>query len=120
MARTRRSPWLRPVATLAVAACAAACAATAAVGPRGEIPAPLRRLVLVPDHPQISPVEFDHARHADPRAMGRDVACADCHHEIAGRADAVPAACGTCHEFAYLRPPVDESAPHDHSLPPDL
>jgi len=95
---------------------AVACAGAA----RTRLPPALARLTLVEGHPQISPVEFDHAQHVDARAMGRDVACVECHHTLRERPDEVPAPCTDCHEYGFMRPPVDESLPHDHSAPPDL
>ena len=84
------------------------------------LPPPLAELTLLEGHPTITPVRFSHARHADGRAMGREVGCADCHHPLRDDPRRLPAACTACHLPLHLQPEVDESGPHDHAGPPDL
>ncbi len=104
---------------LAAALVVGACAGVSAT--RGtRLPAALDRMTLLEEHPSMSPVVFDHARHVDPAAMGHDVACVDCHHTLREHPREVPAACISCHRPTHESPPRDESLPHDHSVPPDL
>lgn len=85
-----------------------------------RLPAALERLTLVEDHPSISPVVFDHALHVDPGVMGRDVACAECHHTLRDDPQQVPRRCTECHIYTYLAEEIDEDEPHQHAPAPDL
>lgn len=104
---------------LGIGVAVAGCAAIVREG-RPPLPALLGTLTLVEDHPSITPARFDHARHADPAAMGKDVACADCHHPLREDPGAIPRACASCHLPLYLQPKADPGAPHEHRGPPDL
>lgn len=109
---------MRVPATVLLLAAVAGCARVEPGDDR--LPAPLREITLVEDHPTTTPVRFSHALHADARAMGRFVACAECHHTLADGKEEVPSACATCHEPVYMAERVDEAGPHDHAGPPDL
>ncbi|MHC4821184.1 MAG: cytochrome c3 family protein [Planctomycetota bacterium] len=85
-----------------------------------RIPGVLAELVVNENHPTMTPVEFPHALHVDEVVMGKAVKCRDCHHRIDDARDGIPRACTECHMPAYLAPEVDESKPHEHTLPPDL
>jgi len=88
------------------------CVAVApVVGSGGVLPETLSRLLINRDHPSMSAVDFPHARHVSAAA------CVDCHHEVDGDAEAVPASCTTCHVLVDSVPEHDEDG-LDH--PPDL
>ena len=62
-----------------------------------RFPAVLADLVLAQDQDEIPPVEFPHAKHLDPRFVGRALDCAECHHTLEDLPGSLPTACGTCH-----------------------
>ena len=77
-----------------------------------RLPATLDRLVLAEDLAIITPVRFGHALHVDAAAMGREVACDECHHALRDDAARVPTPCAACH--------VPEDEAHDETDPPDI
>lgn len=85
-----------------------------------RMPETVAVLMANENHPAMSPVRFTHARHVDPEVMGRDVACAECHHPLNEEPGKIPAACTSCHPFNHEVEPQDESVPHEHLEPPDL
>ncbi|MBI4882124.1 MAG: hypothetical protein HY812_21055 [Planctomycetes bacterium] len=87
---------------------------------RSPLPDSLAVFLMNEHHPAMSPVLYTHARHVDPAVMGRQMACAECHHTLKERPDEIPASCGDCHPQALEAGEHDESLPHDEAQPPDL
>jgi hypothetical protein len=73
-----------------------------------RLPAVLADLLLARDSDEITPVEFPHARHLDPKFAGRALDCADCHHPLGELPGSIPTACGSCHP-----PEAEEGKPPD-------
>jgi Class III cytochrome C family len=93
----------------------AACADPEPPTPRTptRLPALLARLVLAEDVDWMTPVSFGHELHLDARLMGKDMACADCHHPLREDPDLVPRSCSSCH-------PSEDEAHDDPTGPPDI
>ena len=83
------------LAGLLIAACSGPADPTRDVPKR--VPTVLANLLLSEDSDEIGPVAFPHAIHSDAGAMGRERACADCHHMLSEDAETIPAPCGRCH-----------------------
>ena len=109
---------MRTLLPILIAVALAACSADTppppptTTSPPPRTPAPLDHLVLAEDLPDMTPVPFAHSHHLDASVVGRDVACADCHHRLAEHADRIPSRCSECH--------APEREPHDETDPPDL
>jgi hypothetical protein len=83
---------MRRLAVIAMALCAIPDAGPAPVAAAGEpLPPQLARLVLAEDSDEITPVLFEHGRHA---AIST---CAGCHHEGSDSPVKAPGRCGSCH-----------------------
>ena len=75
-----------------------------------RLPAVLHRLLLNEGNDEISPVTYGHLFHLDEAAMGRKMACTDCHHHLADDPGGIPVACATCH-------PHEEGDPRSTNVP---
>jgi hypothetical protein len=104
---------MRALPPFLIAALLVACAPGSPLEPPpARTPAPLDHLVLAEDLPDMTPVPFAHSHHLDAAVVGREVACADCHHTLKEHLDRIPTRCSECH--------APEREPHDETDPPDL
>jgi len=85
-----------------------------------RLPGLLHRLVLNEGDDEMTPVSYGHLFHLDEAAMGRAVACVDCHHHLEGDPTGIPVACGTCHPHETGDPRSVEGPAAEAGKPPDI
>ena len=86
-----------------------------------RLPSLLHRLLLNENNDEMPPVTYGHLFHLDAKAMGKSMACVDCHHHLDDDPMGIPVACGTCHphEAGDPRATAESDISRD-GKPPDI
>jgi hypothetical protein len=99
------------------------CSVGGEEGPDGtaRLPRLLHRLLLNEGNEEMTPVTYGHLFHLDETAMGKAMACVDCHHHLADDPQGIPVACGTCHADEKGNPRATaETKTRNDGKPPDI